>query len=211
MIGFSSSGFDCPTVVLQNARYGVTGTEFKFSLDVRVLPDVEGKLSDAAVAFGVSSDRYHRAMADVWVTAQLVEAIASRHGLGVLDAAIGKGIGPGGGSYSPRAEREEELLVHYREHGALPDLQMFGEKHRIKKSTVEGDVIRLIEAGEMPRSILENRAVQDWLIPQLEEAITQCWVGEADGRLKPLFEHFTADAPEGFDYTQLRLALSKRG
>lgn len=75
MIGYNSSNFDCPTVINQNKRYGVVGTSFAFPLDAMRLPGVRGRLIDAAASFGVTSDTYHRAMADVWVTARLVEII----------------------------------------------------------------------------------------------------------------------------------------
>ena len=63
----------------------------------------------------------------------------------------------------------------------------------------------------MPNSVLENPVVQKWLSVQIEAAIESCWVGEDKNRLKPLFLYFTKNAPEGFDYTQLKLALGKRG
>lgn len=88
MIGYNSSRFDCPTVISQNSRYGVSGTTFAYSLDAMRLPGVHGKLIDAADRFGVSSEHYHRAMADVWATARLVEAVAARHGSEVLTTSI---------------------------------------------------------------------------------------------------------------------------
>ncbi len=207
MVGYNSSGFDCPAVMNQNARYGTEGTVFEFSLDAMALPDVSGKLGEAAAAHGITSDTYHRAMADVWITAQLVEAIAQKHGLDVLDATIGKGANLSGGNSSPRIEREAELLKFYKKHQKLPELGQFGEKHGIKKSTAEGDVQRLIEAGDMPSSILENPALQSWLEPRIAAAISECWGEEPEGRLKPLFVYFEAGAPDGFDYTQLKLAI----
>ena len=62
----------------------------------------------------------------------------------------------------------------------------------------------------MPRSVLEKHIVQKWLSTRIEEAIEKCWIGDDENRLKPLFLYFSEKAPEGFDYTQLKLALAKR-
>ncbi len=207
MVGYNSSGFDCIVVINQNARYGVENTEFQYSLDVMGLPDVQGKLGDVCRQFGITSDTYHRALADVWLTARLADKIAELQGLDVLDSLLGK-VAQGQG-YSPRKLREEELLAAYRDYGKLPDLEEFGAKHGIKRGTAEGDIERLIDAGEIPLSLLEDRAIQDWLAPRLSEAIRSCWVGDAEGRLKPLMLHLQEGAPDGFDYTQLRLGIAR--
>lgn len=210
VVGYNCQSFDCVVVARQNERYGLAGTTFENVLDAMAIPGIQGKLADVALAWGISARLYHRAMADVWTTAQLVEAVAARDGLETVEGAIGKKPSLGGGNSSPRKERETQLAEFYKEHGTLPDLDAFGEKHGIKKTTVEGDVLRLIEAGVLPSSALDNQAVQEWLAERLDLAIAECWVGDAVGRLKPLFERFASDAPAGFDYTQLRLALRKR-
>jgi len=211
VVGYNCLAFDCVVVVKQSERYGLSGTEFAQVLDVKALPGVSGKLGEAAAAHGVLSTTFHRAMADVWTTALLAEAVAEKLGIEALEGSIGKAASFGSGNSSPREEREKELAEFYAAHGQLPDLDAFGEAHGIKRSTAEGDVTRLIEASTMPRSVLENPAVQEWLAERIEAAIEVCWVGEAQGRLKPLFVHFEGDAPPGFDYTQLRLALGMRG
>jgi hypothetical protein len=172
---------------------------------------VSGKLIDAAAERGIVSDTYHRALADVWVTARLLESLAAEHGLGVLEEHIGRGPKRGGtGGSSSRDARRAELVEHFSEHGSLPDLEQFGDRHDIKRSTAEGDVMRLIDEGVLSSSVLERREVQAWLAERLEAAIASEWHGEAEGRLKPLMEVLLPGAPEGLDYTQLRLALMKR-
>jgi hypothetical protein len=115
----------------------------------------------------------------------------------------------GGAGYSPRAAREEELRAHLAEHGVLPDLDAVAAAHGIKRSTLEGDVIRLIEAGEMSWAVLELVAVQEFLAHRLPTAIESTWIGEAEGKLKPLMLFLEAEAPGGLDYTQLRIAVAK--
>ena len=88
MVGYNSSSFDCPTIIHQNARYGVRGTLFEFSLDVMNLPGVRGTLAEVAAQLGIASSRYHRAMADVVVTARLAEAKLELGGRLVFDAAV---------------------------------------------------------------------------------------------------------------------------
>lgn len=216
VVGYNCTSFDCIVVVKQSERYGLSGTLFEHVLDAKALPEVRGKLRDAAEAFGVKSETYHRAMADVWTTAMLVEAVAVKHGLDAIETCIGKrptfGKRPslGGGGTSPRQGREAELTAYFGEHGSLPDLERFAESHGIRRQTLEADVIRLIGEGNLPKFVLDNVVVQDWLAQRIEAAIVECWVGEAEGRLKPLFERFQADAPGGFDYTQLKVALAKR-
>lgn len=209
MIGYNSTSFDCVVVAKQNARYGVEGTEFKYSLDALALPGVSGPLGAAATAHGISLDTLHRALADAWVTAQLVEAVARKHGLAVLDEALGRVVSLGGGNCSPREVRVASLRAFYAEHQHLPDMTVFSEGHGIKKSTAEDDVLRLIDAGEMPPSTIESAGVQAWLGPRMYDAVRACWTNGSEERLKPLFEYFEVDAPAGFDYTQLKLAIRR--
>ena len=207
-VGYCSFGFDCPGVVGQNKRYGNEGTVFSSHLDVFALPGVTGKLAQAAEKYGIVSDIYHRALADVMVTAKLLEKVAEIHGLDEIGKYIGRQ--PGTGEYSPRSIRELELLEFHAANGALPDLRKFGEKHGIKRTTVEGDVLRMIESGILAPEVLGGSEVQDWLSGKLEDAIAEHWHGDAEGRLKPLMEALQKSAPQDFDYTQLRLALIRR-
>ena len=202
-VGYCSFGFDCPGVVGQNKRYGKESTVFSDHLDVFALPGVTGKLAQAAEKHGIVSDKYHRALADVLVTAKLLSKVAEKHGIDVIDAYIGQGP-------SPRNNRKVELLEHYAKNGTLPDLDKFARRHGIKRSTVEGDVLRMIENGIIAPDVLDRPIVQDWLLGKLENAIAEHWHGKAEGRLKPLMEALRAGAPQGFDYTQLRLALMHR-
>jgi len=195
MIGYNSSRFDCIVIAKQNARYGVEDTSFAYSLDVMTLPDIQGTLEEIGKQFGLTAATYHRALADVWLTAQIADHIAGMQGTSVLDRCIG--VVAGGGPFSPRKEREAELLAFYEMNADLPDLTDFSERHGIKTSTAEGDVERLIAAGRMPRSLLENPEVQEWLAIELPNAIRECWIDDAEGRLKPLMQHLQDRAPDG--------------
>lgn len=207
MIGYNSSGFDCPVVVGQNARYGVLDTSFLHSLDAMALPGVRGTLSEAAAAHGLASEVVHRAAADAWLTARLVNAVAALRGLDVLDQHVGAG-----GQCSPRAARESELVAAYEESGALPALDAFAERHGIKRSTAEGDVLRLVESGLLPEETIAVTVVQDWLANHLPQAIARCWGNSSEQRLKPLMEHLhSMSPPTALDYTQLRLGLRRLG
>ena len=270
VIGYNCASFDCVIVERQNERYGLSGTRFANILDARFLPDVRGKLEKAAGSFGITSKSYHRAMADVWATVFVVEAVAIKYGLEILESHIRKPSSkkrPSSGSasfsrnkkgiiyahdletleaaikaskkngtkviydrdISPKKKdlssnssnfwterkeankkRKEELTKYFEEHGCLPDLEAFGKERNIKKNTVEADVLHLIQKEIMPNSVLENPVVQKWLSVQIEKAIETCWVGENQNRLKPLFVYLSEKAPEGFDYTQLKLTLAKR-
>jgi len=218
IIGYNCASFDCIVVIKQNERYGLTGTKFNNVLDAMSLPDVQGKLEKAAASFGITSNTFHRAMADVWATALLVEAVAAKYDLQTLESCI-KSVSStsstfspnSSGNFSPKKKRKEELTKYFEEHASLPDLEAFGKERNIKKSTVESDVFDLIRNEIMPKSVLENPLVQKWLSTKIEEAIEKCWIGEDENRLKPLFLYFSEKAPEGFDYTQLKLALGKRG
>ena len=206
--GYCSFGFDCPAVIGQNERYGKVGTEFVEHIDVFSLPGVTGKLVDAAKAYGISSETYHRALADVIVTAKLMNRVGEQHGLKIFEDHIGKRANLG--SNSPRKAREAEILNYFNEHDDLPDLNELSERYGIKRTTVEGDVFRLIEKGSLPAQTLEIEAVQDWIQSKLESAIADVWQGDQAGRLKPLKEALEIGAPRGFDYTQLKLALLQR-
>jgi DNA polymerase III epsilon subunit-like protein len=216
MVGFNSHAFDCVVVQKQNERYGVPGTTFADPLDVRALPEVVGTLSQAADRFGLRAEVAHRALNDAWLTASLAEAVAARHGLAALEAAVG--VPPGWNRvsdpshwsrYSPRAAREADLLEHYRTQGGLPDLDQLAHKHGIQRSTIESDVYRLAESGRISFALLDRPEVQRFLSARLPDAIAAIWVGAAVGKLKPLFTHLAQTAPAGFDYTQLRIGLAR--
>ena len=214
VIGYNCASFDCIVVIKQNERYGLNDTKFNYVLDAMSLPDVQGKLEKAAASFGIVSNTFHRAMADVWITALLVEAVAEKYDIQTLESCINTISSTSGnsssGNFSPKKKRKEELTKYFEKHNSLPDLETFGKERNIKRSTVEADVIDLIKNGIMPNTVLENPPVQKWLSMQIEEAIEKCWIGDDENRLKPLFLYFSEEAPEGFDYTQLRLALAKR-
>lgn len=209
VIGYNSAQFDCVVVSRQNERYGIEGTAFAHSLDARALPGVSGTLTAAAAQLGLSSDTAHRALADAWLTARLVEKVAERDGAPALEPFIGARPAFGKG-YSPRGERADELRRHLAENGTLPDLDEMAARHSIKRSTLEGDVIRLIETGEASWTLLANATVQAYLEARLEEAIAATWIGEAEGRLKPLMTFLEPEAPAGLDYTQLKVGLARR-
>jgi hypothetical protein len=146
--------------------------------------------------------------------------VALKHGLEVLDKCIGLvpkigrggAIGGGaGGAYSPKKERAEELLRHYKDNGDLPDLEEFATRHGLVITTIQSQVVDLIEDGDLPSSILEDSVVQEWLSQHLSDAIKLCWIGEAEGKLKPLMVHLESNAPEGLNYAQLKIALWKLG
>lgn len=208
VVGFNCLLFDCVVVARQNERYGVSATEFASVLDARALPGMEGSLVEVASRHGVELDNAHRALSDARATADLVEFVARRDGLDLLETKLRRCGGEAMGS--PRAEREAGLLEHFGRCGRLPELEAFAVRCGVKKSTVEGDVLRLIEAVRLPAQVLEAPGVQQWLSQHLESVIAECWIGAADGRLKPLHDRLAPSAPPGFDYTQLRIALMRR-
>ena len=208
MIGYYSSGFDCIVVMNQNARYGIENTEFNFSLDVMDLPGVHGRLEEAGRSFGIVSETTHRALADVWLTAQIAEKVAGTHDIESLDSAL-RIVNRETTQYSPRERRMAELLSFYKDGSGLPNLDEFAQNHGVKANTAVADVLRLIESGDMPASVLEDRGVQDWLDQMLPGAIDACWSSNEEQRLKPLMLYLQEDAPAGFDYTQLKLGLAR--
>lgn len=210
IVGYNCRQFDCVVIQKQNARYGVEGTEFSDILDAMALPGVLGKLSDVAARRGFEVRQAHRALADVWTTAILVDQVASEVGFDALDECLNRAPAVGAGAARPREQREREIVEHYETNGELLDLDALAQKYGIKRSTVEGDVLRLIEADRLPEDTLAVPVVQSWLGEHLERAIASQWTAENHGRLKPLFERLSPDAPGGFDYTQLRIALRKR-
>ena len=207
MVGYGSSGFDCIVVIGQNGRYGVPDTAFAHSLDARKLLGVNGTLREAAASHGIEARNNHRALADAWTTARLVNCVADRHGLAELDQRISCFAG---GSGSPRKERERLLAESYAATGNLPDLSAFATAHGIKQVTAETDVLRLVESGMLPADVLAVAPVQTWLSNRLPRAIEECWRDSQEQRLKPLMELLYADQPPvGLDYTQLRIALAR--
>jgi len=59
-------------------------------------------------------------------------------------------------------------------------------------------------------NVFENPSVQEWIASHIDAAIAECWVGELEGRLKPLMVYLADGAPAELDYTQLRLAVVRR-
>lgn len=71
--------------------------------------------------------------------------------------------------------REAELVAAYEESGALPTLDAFAERHGIKRSTAEGDVLRLVESGLLPETTIAVPVVQAWLATHLPQAFASSW------------------------------------
>ena len=157
--------------------------------------------------FDIFPESFHRALADVWTTARLMEAVAQSKDVATLEKSIGKMRGQGG----QRSEREEIIAEAFANDRHLPDLQEIASEYGVKVGTVEGDVLRLIKSDRLPADVLANQEVQTWLADALEPAIRSEWHGHQNGRLKPLMERLCINAPAGFDYTQLKLALIKHG
>jgi len=72
-VGFNSALFDCRAVMAQNYKYRNLTTEFAHHLDFRWLPGIRGRLEQVAARYGVEEIPNHRALADTFVLAKLLD------------------------------------------------------------------------------------------------------------------------------------------
>lgn len=231
-IGFNSSQFDCRNVIAQNARYGVHGTTFAQHVDVRELHVLlhktrKGRLSDIAAGLGIDAAGAHAAVADVLMTAQILERWLEEHGLELIDRHPPKCVRSSPEAFTPatrqsRGNRAAITRPAGGNHAHAPAVARAVQEHGFRDcettarqaglATPAQASFALLGAMEMglvqPDDLLDP-ATNRWLKANLPEAMARVWQGQSRGFLRPLLEDLQhqSEAPATLDYLQLHLAL----
>lgn len=207
--GYNNQTFDNHAVMDMGARYGTPITEFARTFDVRSLyrkltgiKHQKGTLSEVAAAYGVQlPDNLHRAAADVFLTAQLLEALLRAHG---HDAVVRLLI------EKPTGARDQ---LHVRAIAAFiakkkgpVSLEQLATAFKAPTQAVQYEVGRALDERLVSPDKVVHEEAQLWLrdqLPTLPEALLH------GGRLRPVMEALSAQAvsPPFVDYVQLRIAL----
>lgn len=79
------------------------------------------------------------------------------------------------------------------------------------RGTIENDCLALIEEGSLRVDQVADAETQKRLDPVITRGVKETWVGDAQGRLKPLKEWLDVNLREEVDYFQHRLCLRRHG
>lgn len=206
-VGYCSARYDCPVIIRQNQRYGLTGTAFRKHLDVFSLLGKSGRLSDVAAGYGIGCNEKlsHRAHYDAWILGAILNSVVDEKRASMTDWFSVIDCVPS----SPKERREElKRMLQARE---TIDYASLAKRFRVAGGTIESDLEKLFLEKEVPFELISDEVKQAWLIDHMDEIIGEVWNGEATGRLKPLKERIDREAPFEVDYLQLRLCLIRKG
>jgi DNA polymerase III epsilon subunit-like protein len=243
VLGYNCISFDFPAIVHQNKRYGVHDTVFRQPRDVRsfwriLSGGAKGKLTDVANHYGLSASGAHRALADVIMSAGVLEAMIRERGLDFFDHPGGQMSaarkvedvfvtkvetkqenGPGAAgkpsslSASVLVSRDEMILQHIRENGftSVDKLAVALSMKPFNMSLYLGD---MLSDGKLNADIVSLTAAQNWLSKNVPQIIDTAWSNASDrGKLKPVMQvlQLSGQIPAAVDYFQLRVFLNKGG
>lgn len=210
--GFNNSTFDNAAVRDMNARYGQPFDEFRLSFDIRRLhlslhglKSQAGSLVEVATAYGIQArSDAHRAMADVLMTLETLNAIIELFGVDEVVQEIQKSKG----KRSVKALNQTNLVKYVNDKsGASIDelVERFGKD----KGAVSFELGKAIDERQLDPLRIQDVSVVTWTVDALGRVREESFDG---GRLKPIFEELqTMGAPAGLDYIQLRVALLQAG
>lgn len=214
--GFNNNTFDNPAVIDMNSRYGQPIEKFTKTFDVRKLhkklsgsKTQGGKLIEIAAMYGVlPQGALHRAMADVILTAELLEAVVQAFGIDAVLEVIHDKAKPKSKSLSGRTFTSEALVLYVSKKDRLT-LEEIAAAFDKEVKAVSFEVGKAIDERLVNPDTFAHAATQEWLCETLIDIdatlLTQ-------GKLKPIHEHVNLASPVGHvDYVQLRIGLLTAG
>lgn len=214
--GFNNATFDNHAVVDMNERYGHPFEKFTKTFDTRKLhkklsgaKTQGGKLSEIAAMYSVKpGGTLHRAMADVVLTLELLEAIVRTYGVDAVFEVIMDKAKPKSKSLVGRTFTSDALVLYVRDKDTLT-LEQLAQAFNKEVRAVSFEVGKAIDERLVNPDVFARPDAQAWLSESLIELspalLTQ-------GKLKPIHEKLNAVCPVGeLDYVQLRIGLLKAG
>lgn len=207
--GYNNHTFDNHAVMDMGARYGTPIEGFARTFDVRSLyrkltgiKHQKGTLSEVAAAYGVQPpNNLHRAAADVFLTAQLLEALLRSHG---HDAAFRLLVEKPTGARDQLHVRAVADFISKRK-GPV-SLDQLATAFKAPAQAVQYEVGRALDERLVAPEKVAHKEAQLWLnaqLPALPQALLH------GGRLRPVMDALSAQEalPPVVDYVQLRVAL----
>jgi DNA polymerase III epsilon subunit-like protein len=216
--GFNVKTFDVGAVIEQNARYGVATAEFASVVDVRRfylkaagIKGQKGKLEPVAAAYGVyPKGNAHRAMADVIMTVELLDALLRTHGEEVFMELLN-------GTPSRNRTRTEDAsnlvddIVRYVTENGFTTHEDLASALDINATEVEYPLCKAVDSGALEAFQFAHAPTRAWL----KKAVPAYFAGKEpfDGKLKPLYDALVLQQPAGVrvSYLQVRIGLLDAG
>ncbi|HEY6437082.1 MAG TPA: hypothetical protein VIY47_10865, partial [Ignavibacteriaceae bacterium] len=224
LIGFNSHSFDVPALISQQKRY--LPQEYFPNVDHRdvrnfwrhISGNSKGKLTEVGLHYRAKIEGAHRALADVWTCAQILEAMLEEHGLEFFDHPSGTMDGNkrveeafmGKGDAATRTITKESAALSALQGRKWISIKTLAKDTGISEYDLGFIVPDLVEAGKVPGSIVEHRESQKYFKEQIPAIIEKIWTDENRGKTKPLMEALK-NRPYFADYLQLRLYLVREG
>lgn len=207
--GYNNHTFDNHAVRDMGQRYGVPIEDFAKSFDVRALyrklsgvKHQRGTLAEVASAYKVQiPQNLHRAAADVFLTAQLLEALLCTHGQEAVVRLL---------THKPSGARDQlhvraiaDFLAKRRN---IVTLGQIADAFKAPMQAVQYEVGRGLDERLIGPERVGLPQTQAWLSDSLAQLPQDLLTG---GRLRPIMEALLSreDAPAELDYVQLRVAL----
>ena len=210
--GYNSRAFDVPFICGDLQRNGFEAVRPEVQIDVqdiwrRVSGQQKGKLVEVAEHYGVQVDGpAHRALADVQMTAGLLNAMIERHG---MDAVFRPQPAPGSGRAGEQARARSIIatFVEQRGHVHRDDYAHLSRQANASRFTISVMIGQMLESGHLQRDQVVDPEQQAWIGQHLEAAILEAGSTQ---RLKPIKEALDRRTDIAIDYVQLRIALKDR-
>lgn len=211
--GYNSDTFDVPAVKDMGTRYGHPVVDFPYSFDVRKLHLIlsgaksrKGKLNEVAAMYNVHPDgKLHRATADTFLTADLLNAIIQTHGIeAVLEQILPK-------EEAAFDKLTAAAIARYVQKAKGPvTVEALASAFAKEPSQVTFELGKAMDERLLDPRVFESQSAQQWLDDALPEVDTDLLSG---GRLRPLHDALLQQSPPpgALDYVQLRIALLRAG
>ncbi len=208
--GYNNSTFDNHAVKDMNARYGKPIEGFVRSFDVRRLhlklsaaASSSGTLVDIAALYGVKPRaNAHRAEADVLLTLELLHAIVEVYGVEAVANLIEDK--PTGATNKLSAA----AIAKYVKGKSSVSVGQLSAAFKKDARSVSFELGKAIDERLVEPSVFASDEAQAWLaqaLPELPSEYLEL------GKLKAMHDALLPEAPQDFDYVQLRIALLNAG
>lgn len=209
--GFNNSTFDNAAVKDMNERYGQPFDEFKYTFDIRRLhlklsgaKSQAGTLESVAKVYGLTPDgNLHRAVADVALTTELLNAVLETYG---VDAAVNLILPKPAGA---TAQLSTTAVAKYVRGKKALSLAEAAAAFKQDPRAVSFEIGAALDERLFDPAVFKAEPVVSWMhevLPRLPENVF------SSGKLKPIYEAFVqCNPPSGFDYIQLRIGLLEAG
>lgn len=214
--GFNNKTFDIPAAKDMARRFGQPEPDFKQVFDVRQLHhellgtgSKKGTLQEISQSYGVAPrGALHRAAADAALTMETFDAQLRLYGTAAVLSAMQE-LNAGKKRKQASTGKVNASAVAARVADAeRVTLQELAQHFATDARTMSFEVGKAIDERLVRPEVFGAADVQDWLDLSLPLVAVETLKA---GKLKPMLDAVSQDAPQGLDYIQLRVALMRNG